>query len=108
MSHYASPAFWDRYSALPERVRALADKNYALLNENPEHPSLHLKRVGRYWSARVGRDYRALGVPADDGILWIWIGPHAAKSRRGSEMRKPALPTRFVHGMFSRDFDGIN
>ena len=39
---------------LPEHVRALADKNYALLKENPQHPSLHFKKVGRFWSVRVG------------------------------------------------------
>ena len=76
MNHYASPAFWDRYSALPERVRALADKNFALLKADPKHPSLHFKRVGVYWSARVGRDYRAVAVPVDDGFLWFWIGAH--------------------------------
>ncbi len=81
MSHYASRAFWARYEDLPEPIRALADKNFALLKVNSEHPSLHLKRVGRYWSARVGRDYRALGVPVDDGILWIWIGTHDAYDR---------------------------
>jgi hypothetical protein len=28
MRHFASPAFWEAYRKLPERVRALADKNY--------------------------------------------------------------------------------
>jgi hypothetical protein len=79
--HYASPAFWDRYQALPDRVRKLADKNFALLKADPKHPSLHFKRVGPYWSARVGRDFRALAVPVDDGVLWFWIGPHAEYDR---------------------------
>jgi hypothetical protein len=35
MRHFASPPFWDSYRKLPERVRKLADKNYALLKENP-------------------------------------------------------------------------
>lgn len=35
MKHFASPAFWEAYRRLPERIRALADKNYALLKENP-------------------------------------------------------------------------
>ncbi len=81
MIHHASPSFWARYEALPERIRSLADKNFALLNANPNHPSLHFKRVGRYWSARTGRDYRALGVPVDDGVLWFWIGRHAEYDR---------------------------
>jgi hypothetical protein len=77
MRHFASPAFWQAYSRLPENVRALADKNYALLKENPQHPSLRLKKVGRYWSVRVGLRYRALAVESDDAMLWFWIGSHA-------------------------------
>ena len=48
MRHFASPAFWDAYQKLPEQVRALADKNYTLLRDNPRHPSLQLKQIGRF------------------------------------------------------------
>jgi len=64
------------YEALPEEVRALADKNYLLLKSNPKHPSLHFKRLGELWSVRVGAHYRALGTEVEDGIVWIWIGTH--------------------------------
>jgi mRNA-degrading endonuclease RelE of RelBE toxin-antitoxin system len=74
--HFAGPSFWDAYAKLPENIRALADKTYALLKQNPRHPSLHLKKVGRFWSVRVGR-YRALAVEVDAGLLWFWIGSHA-------------------------------
>jgi hypothetical protein len=77
MRHVANPAFWQAYSKLPENVRALADKNYALLKDNPQHPSLHFKKVGRYWSTRIGLRYRALAVEVDGGLLWFWIGSHA-------------------------------
>jgi mRNA-degrading endonuclease RelE of RelBE toxin-antitoxin system len=77
MRHFASPRFWQAYEELPEPIRALADKNYALLKENPRHPSLRLKKVGDYWSARVGSGYRALAVEVDEGLLWFWIGSHA-------------------------------
>ena len=77
MRHLASPSFWEAYRRLPEQVRALADKNYALLKANPEHPSLQFKKVGRYWSVRVGLRYRALAVEADDDLIWFWIGSHA-------------------------------
>ena len=43
---FASPAFWQAYAKLPNAVRTLADKNYALLKESPQHPSLRLKKVG--------------------------------------------------------------
>jgi hypothetical protein len=28
------------------------DRNYALLKENPHDPSLHLKKIGHFWSVR--------------------------------------------------------
>ena len=62
---------------LPARVREIADKNFALLKQNPGHPSLHFKKVGRYWSVRVGSQYRALAVQVDDSMLWFWIGSHS-------------------------------
>ena len=48
MRHFASPKFSEAYRQLPEQIRALADKNYALLKENPQHPSLQFKKVGRF------------------------------------------------------------
>ena len=77
MRHYASSRFWSAYDALPTEVRALADRCYALLKENPRHPSLHFKRVGSVWSVRVGLHYRALGVDVEGGVQWFWIGTHA-------------------------------
>jgi len=75
--HLASPKFWATYRALPQPVRALADKNFALLKADPDHPSLHFKRVGQFFSVRVGLRYRALALPVDEGMLWFWIGTHA-------------------------------
>jgi hypothetical protein len=77
MRHFASRAFWQAYAKLPEQVRALADKNYALLKENPQHPSLQFKKVGRFWSVRVGLRYRALAINAENDLVWFWIGSHA-------------------------------
>lgn len=77
MKHYASASFWSAYEALPREVRKLAERRYRLLKENPQHPSLHLKRIGRFWSVRVGQHYRALAVEVEDGLLWFWIGSHA-------------------------------
>ena len=53
MSHFASSAFWEAYDGLPIPIRELADKKFALLKENPDHPSLHFKKVGDYWSVSV-------------------------------------------------------
>ena len=77
MKHFASPTFWDAYQKLPAHVRELADKNLAILKHDTRHPSLHFKKVGGYWSVRVGTRYRALGVRVDEAIVWFWIGSHS-------------------------------
>ena len=77
MKHYASSRFWALHEKLPTEIRELADKNFALLKENPRHPSLHFKQIDELWSVRVGDHYRALGHDVDDGVHWFWIGTHA-------------------------------
>ena len=81
VSHRANPRFWKSYTRLPRNIQALADNNFDLLQDNPRHPSLHLKKVGRFWSVRVGDHYRAMGVQSPDGIIWFWIGTHAEYDR---------------------------
>jgi hypothetical protein len=81
MRHFASPDFWAAYRKLPEAVRNLADKNFALLKSEPRHPSLHFKKVGKLWSARVGLHYRVLATEVDGDLVWFWIGSHAEYDR---------------------------
>ena len=78
MNHWTSGRFWALYEALPPEVRGTADKNFQLLKADSRHASLHLKRIGKLWSVRVGDRYRALGQDVPDGIEWFWIGSHAA------------------------------
>jgi hypothetical protein len=49
-----------------------------LLKRDPQHPSLHFKKVGPYWSARVGIRHRALAVRKNGDWVWFWIGTHTA------------------------------
>jgi hypothetical protein len=58
-------------------VQSTADRAYELLKVDPNHPSLHFKKVGKYWSVRAGQSHRALGTEVKQGILWFWIGTHA-------------------------------
>lgn len=74
MAHHASSRFWKAYRRLPSDIRDHADRCYDLLVLNPQHPSLQLKKVGDYWSVRIGTSYRALAIEVEDGLLWIWIG----------------------------------
>ena len=77
MRHFASQEFWENYRKLPGPVRKLADKNFELLKSDPRHPSLRFKKMGRFYSARVGLSHRVLGVEVEGGVLWFWIGSHA-------------------------------
>jgi hypothetical protein len=77
LKHFTSSDFWALYGKLPQEVRELADKNYALLKADPRHPSLQLKRIEELWSVRVGQHDRTLGIDVPEGIEWIWIGSHA-------------------------------
>jgi hypothetical protein len=96
VTHYATPRFWRCYRELPQEVRQLADRSYTLLKTDPSHRSLQFKKVGRFWSARVGLHYRSLAVEAANDLVWFWIGSHAEYDKLVG--RKPAnkrmQPTR--------------
>jgi hypothetical protein len=79
--HRTTTRFWSCFYALPQSVQQLARKNYELLKENPRHPSLHFKKVGKLWSARVGRNHRALAMEDEGGYIWVWIGTHEEYDR---------------------------
>jgi hypothetical protein len=83
MPHLATTDFWNLYHSLPSEVRLRADKQFALLKQNPQHPSLQFKKIGErrgheLWSARVTLNHRALAISRPNGFLWFWIGDHKA------------------------------
>ena len=88
MTHYTTPRFWRCYRKLPQEVRQLADRSYTLLKTDPSHRWLQFKKVGPFWSARVGLHYRSLAVEAANDLVWFWIGSHAEYDRLVG--RKPA------------------
>ena len=81
MNHRATPKFWTCYYRLPDEVQRLADSCYDLLRREPRHPSLHFKRVGRFWPVRVGLHYRAMAIEDGEYLNWFWIGSHAEYDR---------------------------
>jgi len=81
MKHFASAKFWDSYEKLPKDIKELANKNFELLKADPKHPSLHFKQIGKLWSVRIGKHYRALGLNKPDGIVWFWVGSHTDYDR---------------------------
>ena len=90
MNHRTSARFWRCYRGLPKEIRDLADRNYANLKADPSHGSLHFKKIGELWSARVGLHYRALATESGDDLVWFWLGPHAEYDKLVG--RKPANP----------------
>ena len=82
MNSSVAPEFWERFNRLSLEVQDRARKQYALWLGNHWHPSLHFKRVGRYWSVRVDSSHRALGIEHDGTIHWFFIGRHDAYEER--------------------------
>ena len=74
--HRATPQFWERFEKLPASVQDLARKNFQLLKQDPDYPSLRLKKVGQFWSVRVGLSRCALAVQDGPDLIWVWIGDH--------------------------------
>ena len=63
MKSFATADFWKAYANLTPELREQAQKAYRLWQDNPLHPSLHFKKVGKnLWSARITGGYRALAL----------------------------------------------
>ena len=74
--HRTSERFWKYLENLPDPIQRIAKRNFQLLKADPSHPSLHFKKVGKFWSARIGLDYRALAIKDKEDFIWVWIGTH--------------------------------
>jgi mRNA-degrading endonuclease RelE of RelBE toxin-antitoxin system len=77
-------SFRQGYKKLPDEVRLRVKKAYKQWATNPQHPSLHYKKIHAtlpIWSVRVGLHYRVMGVIHDDKMLWYFVGTHAEYDR---------------------------
>ena len=74
--HQTTQRFWQSFQKLPISIQQLARKNFDLLKRDLNHPSLHFKKVGKFWSARIGLNYRALAFKDGEDYIWLWIGSH--------------------------------
>ena len=84
MNSQTLPSFWKLYRKLPAAVRRAARDAYRQFMSDPSHPGLHFQRLFNdpiYWSVRVSRNHRAVGILRGDTITWIWIGDHQAFDR---------------------------
>jgi hypothetical protein len=73
--------FWDCFYQLPKSTQILAKKNFKLLKNDLNHPSLSFKKVGKFWSPRVSINYRYLAFKDGEDYIWVWIGSHEEYER---------------------------
>jgi mRNA-degrading endonuclease RelE of RelBE toxin-antitoxin system len=67
------------YHDLPDELQRKADKALRLLQENPKHPSLRIKKIqgtSGIWEARVDRSCRITLEMRSDSFLLRNIGKH--------------------------------
>jgi mRNA-degrading endonuclease RelE of RelBE toxin-antitoxin system len=67
------------FSDLPKPVQQQARAAYRQFQNNPNHPSLRFKKVHPelpIYSARINKNYRAVGQVDGDTVIWFWIGSH--------------------------------
>jgi len=74
--HKATQRFWKQLGELPLSIQEIAKKKFELLKQDPYHPSLHFKRIGKFWSVRITDFYRALAIKDGEDYIWVWIGTH--------------------------------
>lgn len=90
MTSATTKQFRTLFTDLPEDVQQQAQSKFSTWLENPQHPSLHFKKVSDsqpVWSVRVNRSYRALGIRDGDHMEWFWIGPHDEYERMLSRLQ---------------------
>ena len=77
MKSFATRKFWKAFEALSDEEKKKAKIQYRYWLENPFHPSLHFKKVGKnVWSARISEAYRALALEKEGDYYWFWTGSH--------------------------------
>lgn len=84
MTSHTTQSFREALAKLPKNIRSRARAAYRRFQSNPQHSSLHFKKVHRtrpVYSARVTDDYRVLGILDGDEIVWFWIGKHEVYER---------------------------
>lgn len=76
MRHVTVEQFTELSSHLPVKVRKLAEHNFSVIKDYPNHPLLRMLKADGIWSMRVGSTYRALAVEEGETIIWFWIGKY--------------------------------
>ena len=76
--------FRNLFADLPEQVQEQTRVAYRQFKEDPSYPSLRFKKVHPelpIYSARISRNYRAVGQLDGNTVIWFWVGSHADYDR---------------------------
>jgi mRNA interferase RelE/StbE len=79
MKYRCLPAFKKAFERLPHEIQVKVGKVFLLFRENPDHPSLRIKRVrgvSGVWEGRIDIRYRFTFHYEGDTIVFRNIGPH--------------------------------
>lgn len=77
LPHRAHADFWVHFDELSETVQKAAKAAYEEWCRDPRSSRIVFKKVGEdLYSARIGRNWRALALLNQDEFVWFWIGSH--------------------------------
>ena len=67
-----------QFKKLPANLKEKTRKQFHFLLDNPDHPSLRLKKMGglERFEARIDRQYRFTFMIVENDIFILSIGPH--------------------------------
>lgn len=84
MKSRTTAQFRKLFADLPQQVQHQARAAYRQFQQDPSYPSLRFKKVHPdlpIFSARISKNYRAVGQVEGDSVVWFWIGSHADYER---------------------------
>jgi hypothetical protein len=76
--------FRSSFASLPKKVQDQTRQAYRQFKQDPRHPSLRFKKIHSelpIYSARISKNYRAVGQLDGDTVIWFWVGSHAEYDR---------------------------
>ena len=89
MKSFTTVQFRKLFANLPDLVREQTRKAYRQFKIDPGHPSLRFKKVHPtlpIYSARISKNYRAIGQIEGDAIVWFWVGSHGEYDKLLSQL----------------------
>ncbi len=89
MKSRTTTQFRKAFARLPKQVQDQIREAYRQFRQDPGHPSLRFKRVHPelpIYSARISKNYRAVGQLDQDTIIWFWVGSHTEYDRLLSQL----------------------